>query len=397
MTQPTFVSLVMRILFIAFILLCQFSAFSIREVINVGIFWGKSPSSALISVELGNYDLSGDGKPLKLLAENQTFVANVSANSVQITSGGKILGTFKQVQLKRKAWGACFNLKGTNPKTDRRTYNDNLKISAYNNRLKLINNVYIEHYIAGVVEAESGSKETFEYYKVQAIIARTYVLTNLNKYSKYGFNVCDRVNSQVYKGKSTRNPDIVRAVNATRGLVLVDSDINLIQAVFHSNSGGQTVDSEDAWSQPVGYLRSVPDTFSKDMPHYNWKTFISTEKWLNYLKSKYSYPVEDSVYREYVLNYCPNQRDVCLSPLDTNILLKYIRKDWDLRSTYFSINESDGYVYFEGKGFGHGVGLSQEGAMKMAELGYPYNKILHYYYKDTHLIHLSALEFFREE
>lgn len=366
-------------------------------MINVGIFWGKSPSSALISVELGNYDLSGDGKPLKLLAENQTFVANVSANSVQITSGGKILGTFKQVQLKRKAWGACFNLKGTNPKTDRRTYNDNLKISAYNNRLKLINNVYIEHYIAGVVEAESGSKETFEYYKVQAIIARTYVLTNLNKYSKYGFNVCDRVNSQVYKGKSTRNPDIVRAVNATRGLVLVDSDINLIQAVFHSNSGGQTVDSEDAWSQPVGYLRSVPDTFSKDMPHYNWKTFISTEKWLNYLKSKYSYPVEDSVYREYVLNYCPNQRDVCLSPLDTNILLKYIRKDWDLRSTYFSINESDGYVYFEGKGFGHGVGLSQEGAMKMAELGYPYNKILHYYYKDTHLIHLSALEFFREE
>ncbi|MCB0480796.1 MAG: SpoIID/LytB domain-containing protein [Flavobacteriales bacterium] len=380
-----------------FILGLQLGGFAIREVINVGIFWGTLPSSSLISIELGSYDLIGDGHAVKTMAENQTFLAAVSGGKVQITSGGKIIGSYHKVNLTRKVWGACFNLKGTNPKTDRRTYNDNLVLTVNGNRLKLVNSVYIEHYIAGVVEAESGSKETFEFYKVQAIIARTYVLTNLNKYSKYGFNVCDRVNSQVYKGKSTRNPDIVRAVNATKGLVLVDSDINLIQAVFHSNSGGQTVNSEDAWSKPMGYLRSVPDTFSKDMPHYNWKTFIPEDKWLNYLKKNYKYPVEDSTYREYVLSYCPDVRDVFLSPLDTTIRLKDIRKDWGLRSTFFTIKASDGYVYFEGKGFGHGVGLSQEGAMKMAELGYPYNKILHYYYKDTHLIHLSALDFFRSE
>ncbi len=386
-----------RILLVFLIVLSTHAAFAIKEVINVGILWGKRPASSLVSIHTGSYTLYGDNVPIKQLTINQTMVLRTLSNSVQVTSGGKILGSFRKVRLKRNTWGSVFNLKAMSPNTAKRSYNDNLNVSVYNGKLKLINNVYIEHYIGGVVEAESGSRETYEYYKVQAIIARTYVLSNLNKYSKYGFNVCDRVNSQVYKGMSTRNPDIIKATNATRGLVLVDSDINLIQAVFHSNSGGQTANSEDAWSAEVGYLRSVPDTFSLNQPHYNWKTFIEKEKWLSYLKRKYNYPIEDSVYLEYVLDYCPKNRDRYLSPLAPNTLLKTIRIDWGLRSTFFSISEGDEgkYVYFVGRGFGHGVGLSQEGAMRMAELGIPYNKILKYYYKDTHLIHLSALDFFR--
>lgn len=378
-------------------LLCYLASFAIREVIQVGVYWGNRPSSTLISVNSGAYSVIADGQVIKELTANQTMITRVSENKVLVSSGGKTLGKFNKVKIKRKEWGATFSLRCLSPKKAKRTYNDNLILSVYRNRLKLINDVYIEHYIAGVVEAESGSKETFEYYKVQAIIARTYVLSNLNKYKTYGFNVCDRVNSQVYKGMSTRNPDIVKAVNATRGLVLVDSDINLIQAVFHSNSGGQTVNSEDAWSKPLSYLRSVPDTFSNDMPHYNWKTFVTTEKWLNYFSEKHNYPVKDSVAREFITDYCPTERHRYFTPIDSSILLKTIRKDWGLRSTYFSVKEDGDYVYIVGKGFGHGVGLSQEGAMKMAELGIPYNKILHYYYKDTHLIHLSALDFFRGE
>lgn len=387
----------LRYIFLTLVLSFSTSVFAIKEVINVGILWGKRPASSVVSIHTGSYTLYGDNAPVRQLTINQTMVLRISGSQVQVTSGGKVLGSYQQIQLKRNTWGSAFSLKALSPNTAKRTYNDNLNVSVYNGKLKLINNVYIEHYIGGVVEAESGSKETYEYYKVQAIIARTYVLSNLNKYSKFGFNVCDRVNSQVYKGMSTRNPDIIKAVNATRGLVLVDSDINLIQAVFHSNSGGQTANSEDAWSKEVGYLRSVPDTFSLNQPHYNWKTFIEKDKWLSYLKRKFNYPIEDSVYLEYVLDYCPKYRDRYLSPLAPNTLLKTIRIDWGFRSTFFSITEgAEGkYVYFEGRGFGHGVGLSQEGAMRMAELGIPYNKILKYYYKDTHLIHLSALDFFR--
>ena len=54
-------------------------------------------------------------------------------------------------------------------------------------------------------------------------------------------------------------------------------------------------------------------------------------------------------------------------------------------------------VVFKGRGFGHGVGLSQEGAMNMAERGYSFTEILHYYYDDVHLVDLSVIDFFKEE
>ena len=85
-----------------------------------------------------------------------------------------------------------------------------------------------------------------------------------------------------------------------------------------------------------------------------------------------------------------------LTPLDTKILLKTIRKDLKLKSTHFSITEKDGYVMFKGKGFGHGVGLSQEGAMKMTNLGHSYKEVLHYYYQGIHLVPLEALDFFKQ-
>lgn len=366
-----------------------------KEIIDIGILWGNRPASVLVSVEIGGYSVLGDNTELRKLQMGQTCVFTCIGSQVEITSGGKSLGKFYKVKLQRDTWGSQFNLRGLEPSTDKRIYPDQLLISAMQGKLKLINNVYLEHYIAGVVEAESGTKQGYEYYKVQAIIARTYALSNLNKYSEFGFNLCDRVQSQVFKGISRGNPEIIRAVTATRGLVIVDSDINLIQAVFHSNSGGQTVNSEDAWSKPVRYLRSVPDTFSVGMPHYTWSTFIDRQKWVDYLMKKFKYPVHDSAALQHAINFNPTFRGNFLIEDSQIVPLKDVRKDWGLKSTYFTIRSEGEYVYFEGKGYGHGVGLSQEGAMRMAEAGIAYNKILHHYYKDVHLIHLSALSFFK--
>lgn len=377
--------------------LCLGLSAQTRDIVNVGLYWPNLPAGTIFSVNKGSYNLVADGRPISSLKEGDVIQINAEGGLVKITQMGNDLGSFVRVKLVRNRWGSTFNLKAVNPSVEKRVYDDNLFVSIYNGRLKLINNVYLEHYIAGVVEAESGIKQNFEYYKVQAIICRTYALSNFQKFSHFGFNLCDNVDCQVYNGKSTRNLDIIRAVNATKGLVIVDSNIDLINAVFHSNSGGHTVNSEDAWSQPVSYLRAVPDTFSLDQPHYEWEVSISKEKWLNYLRTKWNYPVQDSLYVDYVIDYCPSSRDAYLTPLDTNILLKYIRKDWRLRSTYFDIQDEGDQVRISGRGFGHGVGLSQEGAMKMAEMGVPFNEILHFYYKDIHLIHLSALDFFRSE
>ena len=385
-----------KLLFLIVLLLIESTGFS-RDVVNVGLFWPRLPQGSIFSVKKGSYNLVADGRPIGTLEEGDVVQINADGGLVSLSRLGKDLGSYVRVKFVRSRWGSNFFLKSVNPSLNKRNYDDNLFVSVFNGKLKLINNVYLEHYIAGVVEAESGIRQGFEYYKVQAIICRTYALSNFNKFSQYGFNLCDNVDCQVYKGKSLRNSDIIRAVNATKGLVIVDSNIDLINAVFHSNSGGYTVNSEDAWSQPVEYLKAVPDTFSLKQPHYNWEVSIDKGKWLNYLQKKWNYPINDSLYLDYVVDYCPSSRDVFLTPLDTSILLKYIRKDWKLRSTYFKIKDQGEKILVTGKGFGHGVGLSQEGAMKMAKLGIPFNEILHFYYKDIHLIHLSALDFFRSE
>ena len=73
-----------------------------------------------------------------------------------------------------------------------------------------------------------------------------------------------------------------------------------------------------------------------------------------------------------------------------------MRTDLKLRSTQFEIDYQENEVVFTGKGFGHGVGLCQEGAMRMSKFGYSYKDIIHYYYTDVHLIQRRMLWFFKE-
>lgn len=379
------------------LLLFSAKGFAFREMIDIGIFWDARPASVVVSVASGTYELYGDGSIIESFTNSESIQINVSGNKVGLKLSGKDYGQFSEIFLKRKKWGSSFHIKPIIPNSGRRIYDDNLQIAVLFGKLKIINNVYLEHYVAGVVESESGPNQGLEYYKVQAIICRTYALKYLNKYANMGFDLCDRVNSQVYHSKSTKNQLITEAVNQTKGLVVVDSDINLIQAVFHSNSGGITANSEDVWTQAAPYLRSVVDTFSFQKRHSEWTFHTTKESWLKYLKDKYNYPVEDEAYVDFVLNYCPPYRDRIFTPLAPEIKLTEIRKDWKFKSAYFDIFEQDGYVYFNGYGYGHGVGLSQEGAMRMIEMGYTFQEVLKHYYSGIHIVHLSALNFFRSE
>ena len=93
----------------------------------------------------------------------------------------------------------------------------------------------------------------------------------------------------------------------------------------------------------------------------------------------------------------PNGRAIYFIDQDLKIPLKTIRADFKLKSTYFSIEQLGDSVKFNGRGYGHGVGLCQEGAMRMAKLKYPYKDILQFYFKDVHLVDLSDLNYFRQE
>lgn len=374
-----------------FLFLCSFFVIGQqREHLVLGLFWNERPQTIIVSVRGGEYKLIADDKLEIPFGTNDMFHISTDGKKVKVKNLSKSFGSFHKVEIIEVNDTSSLNIKSSKPKLPNRVYEDNFRIYASENRLKILNDAKLANYVAGVVQWESGNGNDLEYYKVQAIITRTYALRNINKYESEGFNLCDRVDSQVYKGR-TKNKDILRAVKETKDLVLVDDHMTLISAVFHSNSGGQTHNSEEVWTRKMPYLRSVEDTFSIGQPHYLWEKTISMEKWLGTFETKYHIDVKDPKIREYLLSYCPVKRQNYFLPKDT-LKLTTVRSRFGLRSTDFCVKTEGDKVIIRGKGFGHGVGLSQEGAMKMALLGIPFEDILMFYYKDVHLVNLSTMD-----
>jgi stage II sporulation protein D len=251
-----------------------------------------------------------------------------------------------------------------------------------------------ESYVAGVVESEAGKEQGIEYYKVQALICRTYALSNKRRHEHEGFNLCDQVHCQVYHGMSRFNTDIIEASQVTAGQVIVDSDMNLINATFHSNCGGHTVNSEEVWSKALPYLRAKEDTFCLDGKHATWESQILRSAWFDYMEVKTGGMSEKPSADLY--SYKPSGRSTHFLLDDKSVPLKDIRSKWFLNSTYFEMDPDGERLILKGRGFGHGVGLCQEGAMSMIRKGYAYQEVLTFYYTDVHLVHLSVIDFFKK-
>lgn len=389
----------MRNAFFALLILLSFQLRAITEfeTIDIGILDPVNPSAVQVIPELGSFAVIADGNNIATVRAGERVSFSLSGGNVKITFPGKTAGHFKDVRLMSLTETGFFRLYVLSPKKDERVYDDHLLVKALNNELRLINRVDLEKYVAGVVEAESGKEKELEYYKVQAIISRTYALSNRRKFLSKGYNLNDLVDSQVYHGKCRWEPAILEAVRQTEGKVLVDSEMKLVTAAFHSNSGGETVSSESVWSGTLPYLSPRKDEFSTVGEHYRWEKAILKADWFSYLKTKYALATDDDAIAELATNFSQESREIYFIDPTFKIPLKDIRTDWKLQSTYFDIEEKGDSIFIEGKGFGHGIGLSQEGAMRMAELGFTYTDILHFYYDDVHVIDLRALDFFRKE
>ena len=263
-------------------------------------------------------------------------------------------------------------------------------------KLYLVNEAWLDRYVEGVTEAESGKGHQIEYYKVQSLIARTYALANLQRHATNGFHLCDEVHCQAYKGKARFEPRIQEATLATKDQVLVDHNIKLITAAFHSNCGGQTLNAEHVWSRPLSYLVGRPDTFCLAMPNSQWEKRMKRSDWNHYLQKNAideSQAMNDSALMH---SYQPTLRPHFFADSSARIRMTSVRRDLGLRSAFFVVEEQGDTIRFMGRGFGHGVGLCQEGGMRMAQLGYDCRSILHYYYKDVHIIDRRQIRFFAD-
>jgi stage II sporulation protein D len=194
----------------------------------------------------------------------------------------------------------------------------------------------------------------------------------------------------VYKGTADI-PEIVKAVESTKGLVIVDSTKHLINAAYYSNCGGYTLNSEDVWGTNVPYLRAVKDTFCLNQTHAVWEKKFSRKDWASYLKRKESTLKKTDTHDESYWDSIPEEKRVYLYDRGYLVPLKDMRLDLNLHSTYFMVEVEGDDIILKGRGNGHRVGFCQEGAMHMAELGYTYLQILQFYYRGIQVMDSANL------
>jgi len=145
-------------------------------------------------------------------------------------------------------------------------------------KLNIINIIGIEEYLYGVLKKEISPRWPAEALKAQAVAARTFAIFNMNKYIDKGYNICASTNSQAYGGVNHEDPLTNRAVDETRGVIIAYKG-KPINAVYHSDSGGYTEDSENVWGSYVPYLRSVKSKYEEFVspPHHTWTYSITKE------------------------------------------------------------------------------------------------------------------------
>lgn len=123
--------------------------------------------------------------------------------------------------------------------------------------ITVINDINIEEYVKGVVPAEMPSSWEIEALKAQAIAARSYAMANLGKQSRLGYDLKDNTEDQAYNGATAETEKTNKAVDLTKGIVLI-YDLKIIPAFYYASAGGQTASANDAWGKDLPYIRSVP-------------------------------------------------------------------------------------------------------------------------------------------
>ena len=250
--------------------------------------------------------------------------------------------------------------------------------------LQVYNRLPLETYLLGVLGSEMPSHWPLQALKAQAVASRTFALQRimLARASDRAYDLKDTVISQVYRGAADISESVKRAVAETKGEVLV-YEWELAEALFHSTCGGYTASSKSLFGGDRPYLRRRRCRWCRESPYRRWGTRISLEKVSELLASsghkfesiREIYQVEGRIriHHRHGVSY--------LSMKDFKRPLSWRT----LPSGQFLVQTRRKDVVFEGRGFGHRVGMCQWGAKAQAEAGRDYISILNFYYEGAYV------------
>ncbi len=400
---------------------CVFAQ-KVPETVRVGIYFdGTAQDSVTVSAEGGVY-LKCDGTDLGWLA---------SATISQTDKNWQISGGAEPVVF----WGEKMTIIPSAGllKLNQKQYRGNFELIPNGNKMTVVNHLNTEEYLYGVVPLEMSTGWPLEALKAQAVCARTFVAANMNKYASKGFDVCNTTMSQVYGGASVEKADTTRAVQETAGQI-IEYDGKLIDALYFSTSANhRTFNSEHVWSGAFPYLVSVDDTYQPvAKPDANaWsKTFtraelqqIATENNMqigevNDLRVEY---FSDGAVQK--LTFVGTDGEYTAEKAKARSILGLRSQSFELQPVYeqgssvtvlgasgkvqsnnpavlssrgelgtlshvltasgvtpLDLQSTIRSVVLKGTGYGHGVGMSQYGAMGMAKSGFTYDQIIKHYY-----------------
>ena len=377
------------------------------------------PQVRVLIMEAESLPLAAQQQPLVLrigdqrlaLAAGEEVVLRLAEGELVLERGGGVerLQAAREIWLEpasRPAEGGDFQLK-------QRGYRGRLQVLVGGSGLRAINHVGLESYLPSVVGSEMPTSWPQAALRAQAVAARTYALRQRKPADP--FDLSATVSSQVYKGVDAETPSTREAVLSTRGQVLMYGS-SLANAVFHSSSGGATENSGDLWSQQLPYLVSVPD-FDQASPVQAWQQrlepeqlqqafaeiggaqridVLSTTSTGRVRQARVSGPSGTLVVsgaqlrsrlglRSTMVRFELVPSELAASELAALPPLPLLPEQYEVGGFQPQVQLPLPSLLAVGRGYGHGVGMSQWGALGLAQRGQSYDQILRHYYRGTEL------------
>ena len=267
-------------------------------------------------------------------------------------------------------------------------YAGKLNIFIGDKDISVVNILGVENYLSSVVGSEMPTKWPMEALEAQAIASRTYAL---KQKANNLFDIDSTNKNQVYNGLESRTFKTTKAVRDTRSLVLVYKN-KLINALFHSSSGGMTENSQDVWKNKYPYLSSVKD-FDKNNPNFRWQKKFSSNELANL------FPKIGGLRNIEILDITSTGRAKNIKLFGSygsyQMSGVVLRKRLGLKSNFVRFKFFEEKLNYKsptkkgliviGQGSGHGVGMSQWGAKYLAARGQKAERILKYFYRGVQI------------
>lgn len=354
--------------------------------ISVRIYAHTRPSAFVFTPQACSYLLLTAGGDSVILKPGEPVIFSKHQEALVFKTLGQRSGVADTVTIVPEGRQDAFTVRQPANSEPPRNLSGRLKVYIYSGSMMILNITDIESYLPGVVKAEAGSGGPSEYLRAQAVIARTYVYRHMQRHALDGYNLCDDVHCQVYSGLVSAL-SVKEACTATAGEVIVDSDSVLIISPFHANCGGETASSADTWVASEPYLVSVKDTFCIHYKPVSWEKKIPAADWKKFLLTKGIDCNDDSQMVPATSVKPERVRDYKI--MGVPVPSADIRNYFNLKSTFFSVRNDTDTLVVTGRGYGHGVGLCQDGARAMAMKGMSYNDITRFYYPGTTVINVK--------